>query len=886
MAKRTLYRVMLVEDNPGDARLVREALAEHLSSNFQIVHFPRIEPALHFLERDTVDVALLDYELPDVDGLDGLTRIVAAAPNLPVVMLTGLDDEQAGLAMVHEGAQDYLVKGTVDGATLVRTICHAIERKRMSDRVRDSEERFTLAAAGSGDGFWDWQIAKDRLVLSARAKVILGLPEDNPDEDMEAFSRRVHLDDIGRYRAAMAAHLNGATPYFRQHVRIMDANDQSRWMLVRGLAVIDAKGLARRMAGSITDLANLDANYDAVTGLPNRTLLINRLSGILERHLREVDCDSALLLISLSSYAQVSETLGHAASDALMAAAARAIEAGTRLGDMVARVSTRQIGVVLDGVADPGEAAVIAARVCRALLLPIAIEGHDIIPMMRMGVVVTTAAYTDPEMVMRDAAAALVAEPASSDQPFCLFNPEMRQQANERLRIEAALRRAIERDALRLAYQPIVALNGGELRGFEALLRWRDAELGEVSPDVFLPMADRIGLIQDIDTWVLRTACGQIVKWREGGLISDRFEFSVSLNLSGRQLDGANAADRILAVIAETGVPPRNLTLELNETALSANSERARDALMAIKLHGVSLAMDDFGTGYSSLSYLGRFPFDKLKIDRSFVNTIAAGVASPLLKGMIGLTRELALHAIAEGVETAEQRDVLAAMGCQDAQGRLFGTPLDADSAEVLLRSAARAWPAAGAAAKTDEVAANGVDGVQRRLAAIVAADIVGYSRMMANDEVRTVRALNDVRGVVDPMIAAFRGRIVGTAGDSYMLEFTSVVDAVSFALAMQRAMAVRNGEQPEDRRMQFRVGINLGDIIVRGSDILGDGVNIAARLEALATPGGVCVSAKVYDDVAHKLDLRFEDIGPQQVKNIPRPIRAYRVEAASLACA
>jgi EAL domain-containing protein (putative c-di-GMP-specific phosphodiesterase class I) len=338
---------------------------------------------------------------------------------------------------------------------------------------------------------------------------------------------------------------------------------------------------------------------------------------------------------------------------------------------------------------------------------------------------------------------------------------------------------------LQLLYQPIVALEGGVLRGFEALLRWRDAELGEVSPAVFLPMADRIGLIQDIDTWVLRTACGQIVKWRKGGLISDRFEFSVSLNLSGRQLDGANAADRILAVIAETGAPPRNLTLELNETALSANPERARDALMAIKLHGVSLAMDDFGTGYSSLSYLGRFPFDKLKIDRSFVNTIAAGVASPLLKGMIGLTRELALHAIAEGVETAEQRDVLAALGCQDAQGRLFGTPLDADSAEVLLRSAARAWPAIGATAKTDEVAANGADGVQRRLAAIVAADIVGYSRMMANDEVRTVRALNDVRGVVDPMIAAFRGRIVGTAGDSYMLEFTSVVDAVSFAMSM-----------------------------------------------------------------------------------------------------
>jgi diguanylate cyclase (GGDEF)-like protein len=877
MAKRTLYRVMLVEDNPGDARLVREALAEHPAFSFQIVHFMRIEQALGFLERDAVDVVLLDYQLPDASDLDGLTRIIAAAPNLPVVMLTGMNDEATGLGMVQHGAQDYLVKGTVTGAMLVRTIRHAIERKSMSDRVRDSEERFTLAAAGSGDGFWDWQIVSDHLILSRGAKTILRLPQDVPDENMVAFSRHIHLDDIGRFRDAMASHLKGETPDFRQQARIMDPNDQSRWVLVRGLAVFDAKGQARRMAGSITDLANLDAYYDAATGLPNRALVIDRLGGILKRRLRQVDCYSAVLLVSCTSFSLVNETLGHAASDALMAAAARAIEGSTRLDDMVGRVSTHEIAVVLDGVADADEAIAIAERICRALQAPVVIEENDIVPTLRMGVVMTTAADTDPETVMRDAAAALVAEPASSELPFCVFNADIRQRASERLRTETALRHAIERDALHLVYQPIVALNSGALQGFEALLRWRDPELGEIPPVVFVPMAEEMGLIQEIGTWVLQTACGQIVKWRKDGLIVDRVKFSVSVNLSGRQLDGADSADRILAVIAESGVPPSNLTLELTETALSANPDRARNALMAIKLHGVSLAIDDFGTGYSSLSYLGRFPFDKLKIDRSFVNTIAAGVASPLLKGVIGLTRELGLHAVAEGVETAEQRDVLTALGCADAQGWLFGRPLDADSAEALLRSAARTWPAAGAVPKMVDAPADGVDGMQRRLAAIVAADIVGYSRMMAQDEVGTVRALNDLRDLVDPMIGAYRGRIVSTAGDSYMLEFASVVDAVSCAMAVQRTMAARNAEQPEDRRMVFRIGINLGDIIVRGSDILGDGVNIAARLEALATPGGVCVSAKVYDDVAHKLDLEFEDIGLQQVKNITRPIRAYR---------
>jgi EAL domain-containing protein (putative c-di-GMP-specific phosphodiesterase class I) len=403
-----------------------------------------------------------------------------------------------------------------------------------------------------------------------------------------------------------------------------------------------------------------------------------------------------------------------------------------------------------------------------------------------------------------------------------------------------------------------------------------------VPPDLFVPMAEEIGLIQEIGTWVLRTACRQIVKWRDGGLIAGHVEFSVSVNLSGRQLDGPNSSDRILAVIAETGVPPSNLTLELTETALSSNPDQARDALMAIKLRGVSLAMDDFGTGYSSLSYLGRFPFDKLKIDQSFVKTIAAGVAPPLLKGMIGLTKELGLHAVAEGVETAEQRDVLAALGCQDAQGWLFGRPLDVASAEALLQSAARARPAVGAAAKSGAALADGADDVQRRRTAVVAADIAGCSGMMAHDEIGTRNALNDVHGVVDPMIVAYRGCIVGTGGDGYMLEFASVVDAVSCAMAIQGAMAARNADQPEDRRMEFRIGINLGDSIAQGSDILDDGMEVASRLEDLAVPGGVCMSGNVHDDVADKLDLRFEDVGPQQLRGIVRPIRAYRAEARS----
>jgi diguanylate cyclase (GGDEF)-like protein len=880
MRARSYYRLMLVEDNPADARLVREALSEHSSVRFEIVHFARIAPALTFFEQDMVDVLLLDYQLPDSVELDGLSRVIAAAPNLPIVMLTGVDDEEFGLQLMQQGAQDYLVKGSVNSTMLVRAIRHAIERKNMSDRMRDSEERFALAAAGSDDGIWDWHIPNDLVFLSPRAKAILSLPADTPEQSMKIASQRIHRDDIYRLRDGIKAHLAGDTPECLQQVRV-GANDQQRWVLVRGLAVKNAKGEALRMAGSITDLTSLNIYYDSVTGLPSRALLIDRLLRALQRNRRQNDAPSALILISVVRYSLICETLGHAAADKLMIAVGQLVGSLARPGDMVGRVSTNELCMILEGDTDADAVTTIAGAISRRLLAPVVIDGHELVPTMRMGVVVLTPSYSDPEIVMRDAAAAVVADPAALGLPFCIFNPEMRQRASERLRIETVLRHAIERNALRLVYQPIVVLADGTLRGFEALLRLNDPDLGQVSPALFVPIAEEIGLIHEIGTWVLHTACRQIVTWRKRGLINDQIDFSVSVNLSGRQLDGDNAIDRILAVLTETGVPSRNLTLELTETALTADPERARDALMALKLHGVSLAMDDFGTGYSSLSYLGRFPFDKLKIDQSFVNTIAAGMASPLLKGMIGLTKELGLRAVAEGVETAEQRDVLKMLGCEDGQGWLFGRPLEIDAAEALLGDAARRWPIYATSAKKNVDAPIPADGAQLHRAAIVATEVVDYRRMTTRDTVGTERILRDIQSVIDPMIFAYRGRILGIAGGAYMLDFVSVVDAVSCAMAMQRAMAVRNSEQAAGWRMEFRIGINMGDILVRGGDVSGDGVSIATQLMALAQPGGICVSGKVYDDVATKLDLRFEDIGPQKLKNIHRLIHVFRATTA-----
>lgn len=691
MLDRNTCRVILIEDSPADARLVREALGEHDSVRFEIVHCLRLELALEFLTQTSMDVALLDYRLPDVEDLEGLKRIVALAPNLPVIILTGLEDGGIGVRSTQHGAQDYVVKGSQDGAGLARTIRQAIERKELSDKVRDSEERFSLAAAGSGDGIWDWDIRNNRVFLSARAQTILGLEPGTGNSDMEAIARRIHVDDLSRIRYALTTYLSRRTPVYREQARVQEPNGQSRWILIRGMAVFEADGRARRMAGSYTDLANLDAYYDIVTGLPTRALVIDRLHGIVKARQRHSDARAALLMLSLSRYSQLGETLGHGADDAVMIAAARAIESAVRPGDMVGRISANEMAVVMDVIADADEATVVAGRICRALLAPILIEGHAVVPTIRMGIVVMTSAYSDAEAVMRDAAAALVSTAAGSELPYRIFNPEMRDRANARLRIEMALRHAIEREALRLVYQPIVALESADLRGFEALLRWEDPEIGQISPGIFIPIAEETGLIEEIGDWVLREACCRIADWRDRGLISCAVPFTVSVNLSGRQIEGLGSIERILHVIEETGVSPQHLTMELTETALSDEPNRARDALLALRAHGVSLAMDDFGTGYSSLSYLARFPFDKLKIDQSFVATIADGIAPPLLKAMIGLTRELGLRTVAEGVETEEQRDVLRALGCEDAQGWLFGRPLEIDAAETLLQSSIHA---------------------------------------------------------------------------------------------------------------------------------------------------------------------------------------------------
>ena len=373
--------------------------------------------------------------LPDVEDLDGLSRIVAAAPNLPVMMLTGMDDEALGLRMVHNGAQDYLVKGTVSGAMLVRAIRQAIERKGLSDRVRDSEERFTLAGAGSGDGFWDWQISErpsiscPRQPGSSSACPSLCTGGGHGGVLLDTSTLTISAGSATRWRPIRGARRWG----FRQQARIMDPNDPCRVDVDARLGGVRRQGPAAphggidhrpRQCRCILRRGHRLAEPRAADRPPARNPAAAPQ--------QDAACNrSALLLISLSCYSLVSETLGHAATDTLMAVAARVIEGAARQGDMLARTSTRSIAVVLDGVADADEATDIAGRVCRALLAPITIDGHQIVPTIRMGVVVTTAPYTDPEIVMRDAAAAL-AEPVGRNLPFCMFDPEIRKRANER----------------------------------------------------------------------------------------------------------------------------------------------------------------------------------------------------------------------------------------------------------------------------------------------------------------------------------------------------------------------------------------------------------------------------------------------------------------------
>jgi diguanylate cyclase (GGDEF)-like protein/PAS domain S-box-containing protein len=693
--------LLMVEDNPGDARLIRRLLDRTALKPLCLTAVDRVSAALEFLRGpQKVDVVLLDVSLPDTraGSLDSLMRIKRQAPDLPVILLTGIDDEELAVRAVREGAQDYLVKQEIDEGLLGRAIRYAIERKRAEMALHESQERYALAVSGAKDGLWDWDLEGDRIYLSPRWKAMLGFENGDVGDAPSEWLGRVHPEDLPEVQHALSAHLLGQAPDFESEHRMLHRDGGYRWVLTRGLAVRKASGEAYRMAGSQSDITARktaeerllhDAFHDPLTGLPNRALFMDRLGMAIVHAKRRLSYTFAVLFIDLDRFKNVNDSLGHSVGDELLIAVARRFESCLRPGDTVARLGGDEFTILLDEVADVDHAVQVAQRLHREMARPFQVQGHEVFVTLSLGITLgADGDYERPEDVLRDADTAMYGAKSSGKSRDAIFDRDMHDRAVALLRLETDLRLAIERSEFEIHYQPIISLNNGKIDAFEALLRWRHPGRGLLRPDSFVSVAEDTGLLVPIGWWVLREACRQLAEWQALPWASDGL--AVTVNLSGKQLIQADLVPRIEEILRETGIRPGGLRLEITEGTIMGQAEDAIAKLLALRGFGVKLYIDDFGTGYSSLSYLHRLPVDALKIDRSFISEMNGGDdRSEIVGTIVTLARILRMDVAAEGIETAEQVSRLRALSCHYGQGYFFSEPLAGIAAGGLIQAGA-----------------------------------------------------------------------------------------------------------------------------------------------------------------------------------------------------
>lgn len=697
--------ILHLEDESSEAELVREMLSG-VPPGFEIARARRLADAIALARNRRFDVALLDLCVDDSTGITTFEEFHAQVPSLPVIVMTNIADEgQAGRA-VHDGAQDYLVKRSVDGPLLVRSIRYAIERQGYEEALRRSEERYALAVRGSNDGVWDWDLSRGALYLSARWKAILGFSEDELESSREAWLSRVHPDDRAGLDEALEGHLSGRLENFEHEYRLRHKSGDYVWVLSRGLAVRAANGEVLRMAGSLTDIRARkaaeerllrDALHDALTGLPNRNLFRDRLAFALKGLRRRPGQQLAVMFLDIDRFKNINDSLGHRAGDDLLVQFARRVAAVLRPGDTVARLGGDEFAIIALGVRSTQQARQIGDRLLELSREPYQIGSREVFLAASIGITMGTFQGQSPDDILRDADIAMYQAKARGKNRVELFDALMHSRAMHVMELETALRRAVDRGELAMHYQPIVSLTGGRIVGLEALVRWRHPERGLVRPDEFIPFAEEIGLIVPIGWWTIREVCRhtRVLQQELGG---DAMPLTVSVNVSGKLFAQPDFVAGVARIVEEESLDGTALCIEVTESVLLENAGDAKSKIDALRRLGIGLHMDDFGTGYSSLSHLQKFDYDSMKIDRSFIQELGhSDDAAAIVNTIIALGRVLGVNVIAEGVETAAQVRRLKQLQCPEVQGFWFSPPVSVAEVATLLRDTP-SWPLDGPA--------------------------------------------------------------------------------------------------------------------------------------------------------------------------------------------
>ena len=560
-------------------------------------------------------------------------------------------------------------------------------------QLRDSEERYALAARGAQDGLWDWDLTNDALYLSPRWKEMLGYRDGEVGSRSDDWFGRVHAEDRDALDTEIRNHIEGFSSQLSSEHRIRRRDGEYCWVSCRGLVVTDETGKPARMAGSMSDITERkgaeqqlfhDAFHDALTGLPNRALFTNLLKRSIGHAKRSELRRYAVLFIDLDRFKVLNDSLGHSYGDRLLVALGARLEGCLRPGDTVARLGGDEFIILLDDIIEASDATRVADRVKHALEAPLNLGEHEVFTSASIGIALGSASYEEPDDVIRDADLAMYRAKSHGKGRYEMFDKEMHLNAVALLQLETDLRRAMDRGELLVHYQPIVMIETKTISCFEALVRWQHPVRGLLNPGVFIPLAEETGIIVRLGRWVLEHACRQIVEWQQK-FPSDP-PLTVSVNVSPKEINQPDFVENVFETLKTTGLSPDSLKLEVTEGVLMESAERSVAVLRRLADAGIRVLIDDFGTGYSSLSYLHRFSVDTLKIDRSFVEALAGAEENvEIIRTIITLARALGMTVIAEGVETEDQHRRLKELDCEEVQGFLFSKAVDVRTAEELL---------------------------------------------------------------------------------------------------------------------------------------------------------------------------------------------------------
>ena len=639
-------------------------------------------------------VAIAGFSLVVYLATHGYDRAVLLIPTwfLLVVWVIG-----AGLTVGGMATNDIVAPALLGGLVLIVMLIgftvmqHAFAGGITHGIVSDVERR-ALALTGAGDMIWDWDVSADKVFTSPETEQALGLKRGTLEGPAAHWLEVLHPLDRDRFRAALDGVLEQRRGRLVQDFRLRTPDGHYLWFTLKARPVVGSDGEVVRLVGTLTDVTDFktaeerllhDAVHDNLTGLPNRQLYLDRLEAVLAFAKADPTIKPTVLVIDLDRFKQVNDSVGMAGGDSILLTLARRLGRLLKPQDTLARLAGDQFSLILMSEKEPARIIAFAETLRKALRAPITFNEREIFLTASVGIALADGQPHRNEEVLKDAELAMYHAKRIGGDRIEVFKPAMRARKTDRLTLESDLRRAIEREEITILYQPIIRLEDRSVAGFEALARWDHPKMGRMSPSEFISIAEEIGLIVDLGLFMLERTARQLGIWQRA--VRGRAPLFASVNVSSRQLLRHDLIHDLRTVLARSGLVRGTLKLELTESLVMENPELAAQMLHRMKELGAGLALDDFGTGHSSLSYLQRFPFDTIKIDQSFVRTTSKGKRPVILRSIISLAHDLGMEVVAEGAETDSDAVELYQLGCEYAQGYVFGEPMSAEQARALI---------------------------------------------------------------------------------------------------------------------------------------------------------------------------------------------------------